>query len=170
MSYYIVTSNVVLQEIKKCIYFKKSLGVASTTDRNGERIFSDKDKFSYFYNMQYKTTIYAHGNIGDIRFYNDIYVTEPIMAIYIDPNYEEFLINVDFNMLHEKGIEGYLGYILKTVEEENEERVKDNVIKKSEPKPAGNADLVTINPGAVRYEDLKAFIEKQNAERYKTNK
>ena len=30
--------------------------------------------------------------------------------------------------------------------------------------------MVTFNPGAVTYEDLKAFMEKQNAERYKNNK
>ena len=38
-----------------------------------------------------------------------------------------------------------------------------------EPKPTGNPELVTFNPGSVTYEDLKAFLEKQNAERYKNN-
>jgi hypothetical protein len=36
-----------------------------------------------------------------------------------------------------------------------------------EPKKAGNSEMVTFNPGAVTYEDLKAYMEKQNAERYK---
>ena len=53
--------------------------------------------------------------------------------------------------------------------EEHEKRIKENTQKKMEPKPKGNAELVTFNPGAVRYEDLKAFLEKQNAERYKSN-
>jgi hypothetical protein len=59
--------------------------------------------------------------------------------------------------------------VLKNVEEEHEKRIKENTQKKMEPKPTGNPDLVTFNPGSVTYEDLKAFLEKQNAERYKNN-
>ena len=36
-----------------------------------------------------------------------------------------------------------------------------------EPKKVGNPEMITFNPGAVTYEDLKAYMEKQNAERYK---
>jgi hypothetical protein len=40
-------------------------------------------------------------------------------------------------------------------------------LKKLEPKPLGNAEKVLRNPGDVNYEDLKAYINKRNAERYK---
>jgi hypothetical protein len=167
MAYNVVTNSLVIHEIKKCRYFKINLGLASTVDKNGNREFNDKDKFSYYYNTQYRTTIYAQGNVGDIKFYNDVFIKDPIMAIYVGPENEEFLIDVDFNLIKEKGIDFYLGHVLKKVEEEHEERIKTNTEKKMEPKPVGNSEMITFNPGAVRYEDLKAFLEKQNAERYK---
>lgn len=169
MAYNIVTNSVVMYEVKKCRYFKVNLGLASTMEKNGNREFNVSDKFSFYYNSQYKTTIYAQGNVGDIKFYVDVFVKDPIMAIYVGPEFEEFIINVDFEMIKEKGVDFYLGHILKQVEEEHEERIKLNTQKKMEPKPDGNADLITFNPGAVRYEDLKAYLDRQNKERYKTN-
>lgn len=168
MAYHVVTNSLVIYEIKKCRYFKTNLGLASTIDKNGQRLFNDADKFAHFYNTQYRTTIYAQGNVGDIKFYTDVFIKDPIMAIYVGTENEEFLIDVDFKMISEKGIDFYLGHILKNVEEEHEKRIAEDTQKKMEPKPTGNAELVTFNPGAVRYEDLKAFLEKQNAERYKS--
>jgi len=167
MAYNVVTNTFVIQEIKKCRYFKINLGLASTVDKGGNREFNDKDKFSYYYNTQYRTTIYAQGNVGDIKFYTDVFIKDPIMAIYVGTENEEFLIDVDFELIKEKGIDFYLGHILKKVEEEHEERIKANTEKKAEPKPAGNSEMITFNPGAVRYEDLKAYLEQQNAQRYK---
>jgi hypothetical protein len=167
MAYNIVTNTFVVQEVKKCRYFKINLGLAATVDKNGNREFNDKDKFSYYYNTQYKTTIYAQGNVGDIKFYTDVFIKDPVMAVYVGPENEEFLIDVDFQLIKEKGIDFYLGHILKKVEEEHEERIKANIEKKAEPKPTGNSEMVTFNPGSVRYEDLKAYLEQQNAQRYK---
>jgi hypothetical protein len=167
MAYNVVTNSFVIQEVKKCRYFKINLGLAATVDRNGNREFNDKDKFSYYYNTQYRTTIYAQGNVGDIKFYTDVFIKDPVMAIYVGSENEEFLIDVDFELIKEKGIDFYLGHILKKVEEEHEERIKANTEKKAEPKPVGNSEMITFNPGAVRYEDLKAYLEQQNAQRYK---
>lgn len=169
MAYNIVTNSFVMCEVKKCRYFKVNLGLASTVENNGNREFNTKDKFSFYYNSQYKTTIYAQGNVGDIKFYVDVFVKDTIMAVYVGPEFEEFILNVDFKIIKEKGVDFYLGHILKQVEEEHEERIKLNVEKKIEQRPAGNAEIVTFNPGAVRYEDLKAYLDKQNKERYKTN-
>lgn len=169
--YNVVTNSLVIYEIKKCRYFKINFGIASTKEINNEKILNNADKFAYYYNINYKTTIYAQGNIGDIKFYTDLYIKDPVMAIYIGNEYEEFLINVDFNLIKEKGIDYYLGYILKKVEEEHEKRIEENkekINKKDENK--GNPDIISNNPGTVRYEDIKAYIEKQNAERYKINK
>jgi hypothetical protein len=169
MAYNIVTNSIVMSEVKKCRYFRVNLGLASTIDKNGNRELNDKDKFSFFYNSQYKTTIYAQGNVGDIKFYVDLFIKEPLMGVYISDEFEEFIIEVDFELIKEKGIDYFLGYILKKVEEEHENKIKLKAEKKIEKKPEGNADLVTINPGAVKYEDLKAFLDKQNKERYKIN-
>lgn len=167
MAYNVVTNSFVMNEVKRCRYFKVNLGVASTVDKNGNREFNDQDKFSYYYNTQYRTTIYAQGNVGDIKFYNDLFIKDPLMAVYVGQQNEEFIIDVDFELIKEKGIDFYLGHILKKIEEEHEERVKLNIEKKLEPKPVGNSEMVTFNPGAVRYEDLKAYLEKQNSQRYK---
>jgi hypothetical protein len=167
MAYNVVTNSVVMQEVKRCRYFKTNLGLASTVDKNGNREFNDRDKFAYYYNTQYRTTIYAQGNVGDIKFYVDVFIKEPLIAVYVGPEHEEFIINVDFELIKEKGIDFYLGHILKKVEDEHEERVKASAEKKVETKTTGNADLVKMNPGSVRYEDLKAFLEQQNAQRYK---
>lgn len=169
MAYNIVTNSLVVYEVKKCRYFKTNLGLAATVDKGGNRTFNDKDKFSFYYNTQYRTTIYAQGNVGDIKFYTDVFIKDPVMAVYVGPEHEEFLIDVDFQLIKEKGIDFYLGHILKQVETKHEERIKENSEKKAEPKPAGNSEMITFNPGAVRYEDLKAYLEKQNAERYKSN-
>jgi hypothetical protein len=170
MAYNIVTNSLVVYEVKKCRYFRTNLGLASTVDKGGNRVYNEKDQFSYFYNTQYRTTIYAQGNVGDIKFYIDHFIKDPIMAVYYGPANEEFLFDVDFKFLAEKGIDFYLGHILKEVETQFEERVKTQTEKKLEPKKTGNSEMVTFNPGAVTYEDLKAFMEKQNAERYKNNK
>lgn len=170
MAYNIVTNSLVVYEVKKCRYFRTNLGLASTVDKGGNRVYNEKDQFSYFYNTQYRTTIYAQGNVGDIKFYIDHFIKDPIMAVYYGPENEEFLFDVDFKFLAEKGIDFYLGHILKEVETQFEERVKTQTEKKLEPKKLGNSEMVTFNPGAVTYEDLKAFMEKQNAERYKNNK
>lgn len=168
MAYNIVTNSEVVKEIKRCKFFKTNLGLASTIDKGGNRILNEADKFSYYYNMQYKTTIYAQGNIGDMKFYTDLYIKEPIMAIYYGPNSEEFIFNVDFKIISEKGIDWFLGNMLKEVESLYEQRVKDNTEKEKEVKKEGNPDLVTFNPGAVTYSDLKSYLEKQNSERYKS--
>ncbi len=167
MAYNVVTNMAVMQQIRRCRYFKVNLGLASTVDKGGNRVFNDADKFAHYYNSAYKTTIYGQGNVGDIKFYIDHFIRDPLLAVYVGPEFEEFIFNVDFDLITEKGIDFYLGHILKEVETQHEERVRTNTEKKMEPKKAGNAELVTFNPGAVTYDDLKAYIEKQNSERYK---
>jgi hypothetical protein len=104
------------------------------------------------------------GNIGDILFYIDYYIHEDLMAVYY--NTEEFIFNFDFNMVKEKGIDFYLGHVLKTLETEYEERIKKAEESKIEVKKEGNAEALSSNPGNVTYEDLKAYLEKKNKNRY----
>jgi hypothetical protein len=69
----------------------------------------------------------------------------------------------------EKGIDFFLGHILKNVELEYEERVKNEELRKIEEKPKGNPDAILNNPGNVNYEDLKAYLELKNKGRFKNN-
>lgn len=156
----IVTNMGIISEIKKSKYFQSNLGYVSTLDKNGKRVFNDKDKFSITYNSNYKTTIYAQGKIGNIRFYNDYYIVDKLIGVYLGDSFEEFVVDFDSQKLREKGIDGYLGFILKECESKYEELIKNNELKKKEEKPKGNPDMISMNPGNVSWEDLKAYMEK----------
>jgi len=170
MAYNIVTNLKVMLEVKKCRYFKVNLGLSSTMEsKNSDlRPLNDKDKFSYFYNTQYKATIYGQGNIGDIKFYVDHYIKEDVLAVYY--NMEEFIFEFDKQMVKEKGIEHFIGHVLKKLETEHEERIREAENKKIESeKRKADASLISANPGAVTYEDIKAYMDKKNKERYSQN-
>jgi hypothetical protein len=162
----IVTNFQLINQIKTSRYFRVSLGLVATVEKSGARKYNDKDHFSHFYNNVYNTIIYAQGNAGNIRFYTDHYIKDPILAVYYGDNFEEFLFDFDFKMVKEKGMDFYLGHILKEMEIRYEEKKKNDELKKLEEKPAGNADLITQNPGSVSYADVEAYIEKKRKERY----
>lgn len=162
----IVTNQKVVDEIKRCKYFKMNLGMVATVEKSGERVYNEKDKFSHFYNTQYKTTIYMKGNVGDIVFYLDHYIKEDVLAVYY--NTEEFIFNFDQKMISEKGVEFYLGHIIKTLETEHEERLKAAEEKKIETKKPANPSVVINNPGAVSFDDLKAYLQEKNKNKYTT--
>lgn len=165
----IVSSYQIAQEFKRSNYFRQNLGMVSTIDKGGRRLMNDKDKFAAHYNTIYKTTIYAQGNVGDIRFYVDHFIKDSTFAVYSGENFEEFIYKFDNDFVSSKNIDSYLGFLLKDVDEKYDEKVKNDELKKLEPKPAGIAENIFKNPGNVTYEDLKAYLEKKNQERYKNN-
>ena len=169
MAFHVVTSYQSILEFKKSRYFKVNLGLVATVEKNGKRVFNDKDKFNFYYNNQYRTTIYPQGNVGDIKFYSDHFIKDNTFAVYYGDSFEEFLFKLDNAIIKDKGIDFYLGHILKNIEEQYQERVKNEEIKKMEPVPEGNADTILKNPGNVTYADLKAYMEQKQKERYKNN-
>jgi hypothetical protein len=132
--------------------------------KHRQRKYNEKDKFSFFYNTTYKTNINMQGNLGDIIVYLDYYIHEEVLALYY--NQEEFIFQYDKKMVKDKGIDFYLGHILKTVETQYEERIKDAEDKKIEVKREGNAETLKVNPGMVTYDDLKAYLAEKNKNRY----
>ena len=168
MSVNIVSSYRISQAFKRSRYFSQSLGLVATVEKNGQRVFNDKDRFSKFYNSNYRTTIYAQGNVGDIRFYVDHMIHDDNFAVYVGETFEEFINTFDYDIVNEKGIDFYLGHLLKMAEEAYDEKVKNDEIKKIE-REEGNAEKVMKNPGNVTYEDLKAYLDKKQSERYKIN-
>ena len=163
----IVSGYHLMTEFKRSNFFRQNLGLVTTVDKgNGKRLFNDQDKFSHFYNTQYRTNILGQGNIGDIRVYVDHFIKDSTIAVYYGENFEEFLFDFDYEMAKEKGINFYLGHILKSVEEQYEERVKNKELRKMEKKPEGDAEMVFKNPGSVTYADLKAYMNKKNQKRY----
>lgn len=168
MALNIVSSYQNLQILKRSRYFRTNLGLVSTVEKNGDRTYNEKDKFSFFYFNQYRATIYGQGNVGDIKFYTDHFIRDNTIAVYYGDNFDEFVFTLDPSYIKEKGVDSYLGHILKSVEEQYEERKKKDELKKIEQqKQIGNADKIIKNPGQVNYEDLKSYLEKQRQERFK---
>jgi len=147
-------------------YFRVNLGLAATVDNNGKRDYNTNDSFSSHYNSAYKTIIYAMGNIGDIKFYTDHYIKNDKVAVYYGENFEEFIYEIDHKLIKEKGVNFYLGRLLKLTEEEFEKRKENEELKKIEKAKKGNAETITKNPGQVTYDDLKEYLKQKRKNRY----
>jgi len=169
MKYNIVTNYKVNQTFKsKSKYFRVSLGLAATQETNsGDRGYNNNDDFAFYYNTMYKTTIYGQGNIGNIKFYTDHYIKEDKIAFYFDK--EEFIFDFDEKMVTEKGVDFYLGHLIKTIETEHQERLlKKQETLEEQKKEVGDPNKIFDNPGNVKYADLKAYMEKIRLERLKS--
>jgi hypothetical protein len=147
---------------------KYNLGYASTAeDKSGERKLSNKDGFAYSYNITYKTTINSNGSIGDINFYTDHHILDDVMAVYV--NVEEFVMDYEPLIVKSKGIDSYIGHILKRVDTEYSLRESSkNVAMNDEKVPVGNYLNVINNPGGASYEDMKAYMTWKSEQRLKT--
>jgi hypothetical protein len=165
--YNVVTKPSLIQELKKSKYYKQSLGLIPTVEKNGTRVYNDKDEFNYFYSSRYNTTIYRQGNIGDINFYIDYYIHEDLMAFYL--NTEEFIFNFDWKAVKSKGIDFFIGSVIKKIEVDEAEKAREAQDKKIEVKQEAYAEKVIVNPGAVTYEDLKAYMAQKNQSRLSTD-
>ena len=125
----IVLNHTSLAHFKTSQYFKVNLGLVATVEKNGNRVYNDKDKFSKFYTSTYNSIIYGQGNIGDIKIYNDPYIQGDVFAVYT-ADFQEFIFNLDRPMIKDKGIDFYIGFILKSTEEQYDERVRLEELKK----------------------------------------
>lgn len=164
---HIVSSFNTINKFKQSKYFRNNLGLVATVEKNGSRTYNKNDKFSYFYNTNYNTTIYAQGNIGDIKFYTDHYIRDNKFGVYSGDTFEEFIFEFDDKLLSKKGMDFYLGSIIKEVEEKYEERVNKKELKKIEKEKEGDPNVIFNNPGNVTYADLKAYMKSKQEKRYK---
>ena len=55
----IVTNREIVNKFKSSNYFRVNLGLVPTIEKNGGRVYNDSDKFAYFYNKTYQTSIYG---------------------------------------------------------------------------------------------------------------
>jgi hypothetical protein len=175
MEYNIVTNYGINQKIKQSSkYYTVKLGLATTKiDQAGDRQLNTDDKFSYVYNSYYKASIQSQGTIGNINFYTDHLITDDVLFFYYDS--EQFTFEWDAVFVKTKGVDAFLGSCIKNIENEYQERKQEAQKEKEVPKQndpeiitsTGDADKIFANPGAVKYEDLKAYLEKKNAERMK---
>lgn len=169
MATHIVTSYNLIGQFKMSKYFKLNLGLVATLDKGGRREANTKDRFAYFYNNQYKTQIYAQGNVGDIKFYTDHAIKDTSVAVYFGETFDEFVFKFDKQIVSEKGMDFYIGYLMKCVEESFEERKAKDELRKLEPESIGDPNKIFTNPGNVTYADLKAYLELKQKNRFKNN-
>jgi len=156
--YQVVTNHRVMSFVKQSGYFETNLGFAATKEDKGERTLNDQDHFAGSYGFQYKTTIYAQGSIGDIFFYVDYGILDDTLACYHE--LEEFIFPFDEKAVREKGISAYLGGILKSIDTQYEER-REKVRREAEQQQKGFADKLKTSPGAVTYDDIKAYLQQK---------
>jgi hypothetical protein len=167
MTYNIVTNYKISQIFRhKSRYFKVNLGLASTAETpQGDRFLNTKDSFAYFYNTTYTgATILGQGSIGDIKIYSDPYIKEDKIAFYFDK--EEFIFDFDEKMVNEKGVDFYLGHLIKTIELQYDERqIQKKEQVEIQKKQTGDVSKILANPGNVSYADLMAYMQQKNADR-----
>ena len=96
-------------------------------------------------------------------FYVDHYITEDVLAMYCDV--EEFIFKHDKKMIDEKNIDFYIGHLIKHIETQYAERIKDTEEKKIEIKK-GDPDVLIKNPGSVTFEDLQIYLAEKAKNRY----
>jgi hypothetical protein len=161
MPYYIVSNNKIITELARSSVFKIDLGFSATLPTpNGTRKINSNDEFAASYNSFYKTSISKKGKIGDIHFYIDNFINESVLACY--KNYEEFIYEYFPNYIKDFGIDAYIGYLLKKVDQDYAIRCKKEMpIEEEIVKPKGNADILMKNPGAVTYADLAKYLEEK---------
>ena len=164
MYYNIVTNLSIIQEIKKSKHYKVHLGFSSTLDKAGHRVLNAKDQFALFYNNRYRTTIYSQGTVGDIQFYIDYYIREPRIALYVDD--EEYIFDYNPGIIQEKGIDFYLGSLLKEADVKDRERKEEVKARKENSKKVANPESLLKSPGSVTFDDIKSYMEMKNKERY----
>jgi len=175
MEYNIVTNLRINQLIRyHSKFYTVQLGLATTKiDQAGDRQVNRDDKFAFVYGQYYKSQIHAQGFIGNIKFYTDHQIKDDVLIFYYER--EEFIFEWEPNKVKEKGVDAFLGGCIKKIETEYKERVekaKEDKRRAEEelqtPKvKEGDPNRIFANPGAVSYEDLKAYLAKQNADRMK---
>lgn len=165
MEYSIVTNykiNTIFKNNSK--YYRVNLGYASTMEaQGGDRSLNKKDDFAFFYNNMYKTTIQGQGKIGNINFYTDHYITQDQLAFYYDK--EEYVFEFDFELVKSRGVDFYLGHLIKLIETELKQKENEERLKAELPEEKPVAETISLTPGAVKYSDLKAYLDKKNANR-----
>ena len=153
----IVTNISIMSTFKTSPYFRTNLGVATTMERGGERVLNKADSFASYYYTRYRSYPLGQGVIGEIMFYVDHYIKDPLIAMYVDN--QEFIFEYDENHVNEHGINHYIGHLLMTVDSRmgiRQEKKEEEEIERFVDTP--DPDKLLTNPGAVTYDDLKAFI------------
>ncbi len=143
-------------------YFTSYLGMAFTTeDKDGRKFrINDKEKFAKDYFDRTGRMSYSQGKIGSINFFVDHYITDNLVLCYY--NNEEVAFEFLDQVAKEKGIDAYLGSMIKKVESIYAEEItdkKENITERDIDKMPGDASKLYTNPGQCNYDDIKKYLQ-----------
>ena len=97
--------------------------------------------------------------MGNIRFYTDPYIKGDKIALYY--NLEDFIFDFDHEYVKNNSIDSYLGFLIKKIETEYEDRIqKAKEEKEIAETVVGDPDKIRNNPGMVTWADLVAYKQR----------
>lgn len=166
--YFVVSSYKTINNIKNSSrYYKTNLGFSVSIDMGDDKVVSDKDRFAFAWQGSKGNSIFSSGEIGNVHFYVDHSQKDPhLICVH---NFEEFIFDLDTFYIKEKGMDSFIGKMIKEVDEkfrtpkdENSSSALENI---PEVLPHGNSEKLFKNPGQVRYEDVQEYLRSKNLRR-----
>jgi len=161
--YKFISSKSIISKFKSSRLFKTDLGKCFINDgKNGLKMdLSRQEEFVKVYFQQNESRmIFKEGNIGSIEFYSDPKIHNNVI-IYLGQEY--FVFQHDPNALSVKGIEKYLGSIIKEIETKN---LLGNITNTETKRELTQEELyiqaqnkIKTNPGMVTYDDVKHLLK-----------
>lgn len=162
--YNFVAKKSIIDSFKGSKHFKVNLGHSLSVNKDGQRKFqiNDKDKFAKFYHDKYRIALLSEGNIGQLNFFSDYYIDEDIIVVFFDD--KDFVFVHEPLTMRDKGIEAYLGSLIKEIETKHENELANagsNIDDAYNNKEQGDADKLIKNPGSVTWEDIQAHYNRK---------
>lgn len=155
--YNIVCNKRVNMSFRKSNYFKTDLGrtfsVREKDDRKSFNISSNEDFMKNYFATK-KIIIYKEGNIGTLTLYTDHYLSNDKIIVNYDDKDFEFLF--DKEHVDAKGIDDYIGSIIKEIETKYK-KIKEEEVILDENDIISDPNKLFLNPGSVNYEDIVAY-------------
>jgi hypothetical protein len=164
--YKIVSSKTIVSFFNSSKYFKKSLGKIYLGNVKNEMkldLSKQEDFVKFYYEKSNGSKIFKEGNIGQIEFYTDFNIKNELIFFY-----EQWDFTFQFNkqILNDKGIEGYLGSIIKEIETNYIENLKKTQKEKEVVKELSPIEKIEMakqklktNPGMITYDDVKEILK-----------
>lgn len=163
--YFVVSSYKTINYIKSSSrYYKTNLGFSVSIDMGDDKVVSDKDRFAFAWQGSKGNPIFSSGEIGNVHFYVDHSQKEPhLICVH---NFEEFIFELDTIYIKEKGMDSFIGKMIKQVDEKfktpENENSSSTLPNTPEVLPQGNSEKLFKNPGQVRYEDVQEYLRSKN--------
>jgi len=166
--YFVVSSYKTINYIKSSSrYYKTNLGFSVSIDVGDDKVVSDKDRFAFAWQGSKGNPIFSSGEIGNVHFYVDHSQKDPhLICVH---NFEEFIFELDTIYIKEKGMDSFIGKMIKQVDEKFKTPEDENSSSPSQNTPEvllqGNSEKLFKNPGQVRYEDVQEYLRSKNLRR-----